>query len=127
MDQVINENVAVDFHVAVHDEEDDSSVLEVYIEQLDGTLMHSGTPVEGLVTHTEPDLPVGEFEYQVRVIDSVGLETTSIQSFTINGLPSAPHVELSRKNHKRPMIFAEWLLVLLIRKVKRFNIDLSGI
>ena len=29
MDQVINENVAVDFQIAVHDEEDDSSVLEV--------------------------------------------------------------------------------------------------
>ena len=68
MDQVINENMAVDFQVVVHDEEDDSSALEVFIEKLDGTLIHSGAPVEGLVTHTEPDIPVGEFEYQVRVI-----------------------------------------------------------
>ena len=92
MDQVINENKSVNFQITVRDEEDDSDALLVYIEQLDGTLIHSAIPVQGVVSYTEPDIPVGEFEYQVRVVDSVGLETSSTQSFIINGLPSAPHV-----------------------------------
>ena len=95
VDEVINEGEEVTFVAQLSDQEDSPEQLHVAWSLLDGTLLSEGNPDStGQHLFSTSSLAVGTVNYQLVVTDSAGLTSSLEQSLSINGLPSAPVLEL---------------------------------
>ncbi|MFH1469813.1 MAG: Ig-like domain-containing protein [Pseudomonadota bacterium] len=90
------EGQTITFSATVSDNEDRPTAIELaWTSDLDGVLSTSGADSTGLAEFTRRDLSPGEHTLTVTATDTAGLFARALKTFTVNGLPSAPVVEIS--------------------------------
>ena len=95
-EDVYDEGAAVPFEIEVADDEDDADDLTVSVSSdIDETVWMDPAEADGTVTFEDDSLSMGEHTITVTATDTDGLSTTTTQTLTINGLASAPVVQIS--------------------------------
>ncbi len=93
---VHNEGETITFTTSVSDNEDQANAVDLSWRFADGSIFsEQGATSSGTAQFTDSSLPSGVYTLTVTGTDSSGLTSDDIVTFTINGLPTQPNIELS--------------------------------
>jgi hypothetical protein len=93
---IVDEGETVTFQATVADGEDTFTDLALsWNSDLDGEFSTQGSDSTGSVLFTESGLGVGTHTLTARVTDTDGLYAEALVLLVVNGLPTAPEIELS--------------------------------
>ena len=93
---VVDEGDVVTFQATVADGEDTATDLALsWQSNLDGEFSTQGSDSTGTILFTESALSVGTHTITASVTDTDGLYATQIVTLQVNGIPTAPEVELT--------------------------------
>jgi hypothetical protein len=92
----VNQGVTVTFVGSISDEDDAVSTLAVtWISDRDGLLHEVSPDSSGLSIVTAGSLTVGTHTITLTATDSLGLYSTDVVVLTVNGLPTAPVIQIT--------------------------------
>ncbi|MEC8378725.1 MAG: Ig-like domain-containing protein [Myxococcota bacterium] len=94
--QRFNDGDGITFTAEVSDAEDpETDLILSWESSIDGVFSTNGADSNGLSTFNDTTRTVGNHTLTLSVTDSAGLEATAVETFIVNGIPSAPFVNIA--------------------------------